>query len=63
MSRIMEYLHNLVWPDTRSPDEKYDEIMEKIDALFGDTECDKQQSEETSYMPNAEFFRYEGLLL
>lgn len=58
----MRSLYEAVWPTppAKSADDAYDAIMENIAALFADKECDEAERDESSYMPNAEFFRYEG---
>lgn len=63
IGRFMRSLYDAVWPTpntAKSADDAYDAIMERMAALFADKECDAAEREESSYMPNAEFFRYEG---
>lgn len=62
MSRIAQNLWNIIWPmsPVKSTEEAYNEFVDKINALFGDEECEIAKGQCDSYMPDAEFFRYEG---
>lgn len=63
MENIIQNLHSTLWSTStdKSSATMYNYIMEKIEALFDEQECNEAQSNDISYIPNAEFFRYEGL--
>lgn len=60
----INYIYKNIWvkstPATKQ--DVYDKLMEQLDAIDeennGDNDNDRHVEE--SYMPNAEFFRYEG---
>lgn len=42
-------------------EKEYDRIVGEINAIYGDDEEAVNQHVETSYMPDAKFFRYNGI--
>lgn len=62
MIKLFQYVYNNYWSTAangETQNDAYKRVLEEINKLFDKEKLDGQHIEE-SYMPDAEFFRYEG---